>query len=304
MCCFVFSVFPRRYYLCCYSEFPLDLSLQGLSCQIDDGSGTECNAYLKSITSPSQCIVDVKFGFDVINKGIACVDIKSVKAKLGPFPMSILSFDDLYSCDQRTMCLGDAWDIPARMSLVNICSFANMMNPWPIEMQITGTGNRSELFSSTYTWDAAVIGPTPVPPSPTPPTSSKEKCSQRPRGIKFSIVPTNCGSDDNELKTLGRRRELNHNSKNNGKKYYACSGSPPANFPAQVVITDNKGNEIFSRSDVSSNVTYDLMSVPTNLRVKIYSGSNQQIIVFHSSCSKPIYTGDTMGSFKIEDFIY
>ena len=56
-----------------YSVLPLNLVLESTHCLIDDGTSRDCNAYLKSITSLSQCIVDVKFKFIFMNTGIACV---------------------------------------------------------------------------------------------------------------------------------------------------------------------------------------------------------------------------------------
>ena len=38
--------------------------------------------------------MDIKFDYTIINEGPSCVDIKDVKAKLGPYPMSTLAFDN------------------------------------------------------------------------------------------------------------------------------------------------------------------------------------------------------------------
>eukprot|EP00551_Chaetoceros_affinis_P018911 CAMPEP_0203718848 /NCGR_PEP_ID=MMETSP0092-20131115/3032_1 /ASSEMBLY_ACC=CAM_ASM_001090 /TAXON_ID=426623 /ORGANISM="Chaetoceros affinis, Strain CCMP159" /LENGTH=599 /DNA_ID=CAMNT_0050598081 /DNA_START=204 /DNA_END=2003 /DNA_ORIENTATION=+ len=278
---------------------PLALTLTGLSCQIDDNSGRECNAYLDSIKYKSQCIVDVKFTFKVMNTAIACVDIQDAEAKIGPHTSTLVPFDDVYSCDMRRICRGEVFDIPARKGVVNICNFSKLMNPWPIEFKVTDTLRRSQLFTDEIEFNSVTFGP--INPEPTDPTG--EKCSGRPSEIKFKIVPTKCGEDKNELKSFGRRRELSHNG---DKIYYSCSDSTDAriSFPAKVFISDNKGNELFSRNNVARGESFDLQNVPTNLRVKIFSKTNDQVVVFHSSCSKPIYTGDTMGSFKILEFSY
>ena len=123
---------------------------------------------------------------------------------------------------------------------MNICEFPTTMNPWPIEIQVTNIQDRSKIFTDDYTWEQPIFSPSPRPPSPT-----KTKCTKRPEAIKFSIVPTSCGDDSNELKALGR--QLSHKS----KKYYSCKGSPPTNFPVSVVITGNKGNQLFSNKSVA-----------------------------------------------------
>lgn len=89
-----------------YRSLPLDLRLMRLSCDIDDNSGRDCNSYLRSITEWSHCVVDIKFGYTIINGCPACVDIKDFKAKIGPYPMSILAFDDVVCCGNRRICHG------------------------------------------------------------------------------------------------------------------------------------------------------------------------------------------------------
>ena len=77
-----------------YRALPLDLRLCRPSCDIDDNSRRDCNAYLRCIAKWSQCVVDIKFGYTIINEGPACVDIKDFKDKLGPYPMSTRAFDN------------------------------------------------------------------------------------------------------------------------------------------------------------------------------------------------------------------
>ena len=146
-----------------YRSLPLDLRLCRPSCDIDDNSRRDCNAYLRCIAKWSHCVVDIKFGYTIINEGPSCVDIKDVKAKLGPYPMSTLAFDDVVCCGNKRICHGGTWDNAQRNRSVNFCSFSSGMKPWPIDVKITDTRNRSKHFIDKYTWNIANVLPTPGP---------------------------------------------------------------------------------------------------------------------------------------------
>ena len=148
-----------------YSVLPLNLVLESTHCLIDDGTSRDCNAYLKSITSLSQCIVDVKFKFLFMNTGIACVDVKNAKAKVGPYQMPIVPFEDVYSCDMRKMCKGDVWDLPVRKRAVNICSFSGVMEAWPLNLEIFDMKDRVQLLVGDYSFNKVSferLQPSPV----------------------------------------------------------------------------------------------------------------------------------------------
>jgi len=152
-----------------YSSLPLNLKLGGISCQIDDNSGRGCNAYLRSITKQSQCVVDIKFGYAIINEGPACVEIKDVKATLGPYPMSMLAFDDVIRCGNRMLCQNNTWNIPQRKRSVNICTGSQSPNPWLIDVKVTDTKSRSKSLTDQFIW-AIINQPIPTTPQPAPPS--------------------------------------------------------------------------------------------------------------------------------------
>ena len=223
---------------------------------------------------------------------------------------SLVAFEDERTCTDRTLCQGDVITVPDRR-FVNICEKSQDPNPWSIDVVITDTMTREYPFDSTYKWaafelpkpatPAPIIGtPTPpTPPTPTPPTptwSRGECCTQRPNKIVFKIDPIDCDESENEM--MYRNRNLKHKSK--GKDDFSCEGPKPSGTNMTVEIRNKYGTLLAIWDDVDTGDVLTLDQVHTNLVVKIDS----QVINFHASCSKPMCTGNKMGSFTILDFKY
>jgi hypothetical protein len=296
--------------------------MEGIMCEIDDGTYMDCNQYVQAISSPSQCEVDIRFKYAFKKTSDLCLDIQKVTAALGPLGNTVVAFEDEISCQNRLFCGRNQFTISDRRASVNLCTMTQDNNSrWTVDVDVYDTYNRKVEIDSAYMWSALAPRPLPLPiappapapssPSPLPrpvpinpaPGSNGVRCNGRPKKIKFEISPTNCGDSNNRLKQL-RALKKSNNGKNK-KTYFSCQGNKPTNYPMTVTFTTKYGN---SAQVMTITGAGELMTpwskIPTNLTVKISDGTNTQQITFHSSCSKPIYTGDTFGSFKIKDFVY
>ncbi len=118
-----------------------------------------------SSASPSRCDIDIKLNYSFTNIGLACVDIMSVVAEVGPLGKKMLDFSDIYSFQQREMCKGMSWTIPDRRRITNFCEKALFEKSWDITLKIEEYRGRKENLSSEYIWSQNLPGSSPTPPS-------------------------------------------------------------------------------------------------------------------------------------------
>ena len=286
---------------------------EGIFCEID-GSGIDCNQYLKSITSLEECFVPMLFKYTYMKASLGCATIQNVMAEVGPLGNSIVAFEDSVACSYRQFCTNEAFTIYDRR-FANICEESQDPNPWPIDVLITDTMKREYSSEFSYKWvaftlpkpvtPAPIIGtptpPLPSPPTPPTPTEGRVKCRAQPKKIKFMIDPIACDESNNGLQGLRRNLKSKSKGSSNGE-LYTCEGQKPGG-PMSLRITNKYGTVLFE-DDVIAGQPYVLSTVHKNLVVEIDSAMCDQKITFHASCSKAIYTGDTFGSFKILDFYY
>ena len=285
-------------------------------CEINDGSGRECNNYLSAITDRSECIVSIMFKYRLTKIGKGCVDIKDAKASLGPLGIKTLTWEDFHSCGaSRNWCESEDLTIPDRR-IVNLCEETQDPLTWDISLDVSDKFDREESFPFTYQWNSFTLPPNvPVPSpvavpapvampvlSPTP-----EQCSYKGlKGIKFKIDPIFCQDSENSLVPCTGRK-LRSYSKSDRYKFQ-CDGHIPATstYPTYVQIF-NKYRCVFKKTevDLSEDTVFTLNNASKGIRVVISSGPHRQVIEFDASCHyEPLFTGDSLGSFKIVDFIY
>lgn len=277
---------------------PLNLRLDSVTCVIDDSTETDCKTYLTAVTSQEQCIVDIKFKYEVKKTSLGCVDITGVRSVLGPLGGSSTN---AIQCDARTICQNESVTIPDSRPAVNICTMSQNPNPWTTTLTIRDNHNREPAFNLDYQWPIFTNPPPPPPaPTPTPPSGGGVLCKRRPNKISFQIVPISCDQSSNSFVTTRNRRALKHK-----RTQYSCSGERPTsgNSYFHVTIYNGEEEEVFN-NNVKAGEEQVLTEVTTYTRVSISGNNKVQDITFHSSCSKPISTGDTFGSFKIVNFIY
>lgn len=296
--------------------------MEGIMCEIDDGTYMDCNQYVQAISSPSQCEVDIRFKYAFKKTSDLCLDIQKVTAALGPLGNTLVAFEDEISCQNRLFCGRNQFTISDRRASVNLCTMTQDNNSrWTIDVDVYDIHNRKVQIDSAYMWSTLAPLPFPLPvpapapggPSPSPGPGSGSgsdgvKCNGHPKKIKFEIIPTNCEDSNNRLKQLRALKKSNNgNNGKNKKTYFSCLGRKPTNYPMTVTFTTKYGNssEVMTiANEEAGGLMTPWSKIPTNVMVEITDGTNTQQIVFHSSCSKPIYTGDTFGSFKIKDFEY
>lgn len=159
-----------------------------------------------------------------------------------------------------------------------------------------------------YAWDfleVKFLKGKPIPEEPASP-SQKVMCDGRPDGMKFKIKPTSCDDSVNGLKGFGQRQRKLKSDNGNG---FTCSGNSPTGEVVMVKISSsssNNGDGILYKEVVIGKEYEFNGKVSSNTMVEITDTNHdeRQSIQFHSSCSKPIYTGDTFGSFVITEFLY
>ncbi len=277
----------------------------GILCEIE-GTNEDCSEYARRIVSADQCSVAVKFKYTFTKTSLGCVDIDFAKGLAGPLGLEYIAFEDEVSCSDRRLCQGDTWSVPDRR-FVNLCEMTmGDWNPWDLRLDIQDKFGRSQSLPGTYTWPIITLTPpsaptptAPTAPTPTPPTGTGKICTGRPSKMKFSIKPIGCDESKNSF-----LRRLKHNS-GSDKSYFSCEGNKPPSFPVNFTVYSQKyNNYITSGTAYSPEDVFYFSPVPSNVMIKMTSDSCDQTATFHSSCSKPLYTGDKFGSVTLVDFVY
>jgi hypothetical protein len=157
-----------------------------------------------------------------------------------------------------------------------------------------------------------------------PPPTEVVVCDARASKFKFRFHPRLCENSDNFVHRIDTRRHLRSESRRSLKKSsspdtkFRClessSSSPPSSDLFRVVIkakdaTETSGNVYLDQSSVEDYDTLTIVgfnggTITTELNIYIYNsqGSKVQEIMFHSSCSMELSTGDTFGSIELIGF--
>ena len=159
---------------------PFELVLNNITCVINDGSDTSCEALLGSANS-AQCINDIAFNYTFTNIGLSCVEVMEISASLGPLRDNLLDFNNIYGYQEREMCPGENWTIPDTRSSVNLCTFTEI--PWDILLEFDEFYGRRTNLTFEYQWIPILETSAPVvAPSDSP-------------SITLSNLPTNVQSN-------------------------------------------------------------------------------------------------------------
>ncbi len=145
---------------------PLVLDIdEEITCEIDDGSGTSCQDFINTVTSINKCNVDIAFKFTFTNRGLACVHVSDILVSLGPIGDELLSFDDIYSYQERELCVGETWTVPDRRRKVKLCKESD--TAWDIFIEVKESRGQQKRRRYTFGW-IPYLGSSAVPyPSPT-----------------------------------------------------------------------------------------------------------------------------------------
>ena len=147
---------------------PFVLSIdEQITCEINDGSDTKCQDFINVATSIDQCSADIAFNFTFTNNGLACVNVSDICAQLGPFKVTSLRFDDLYSYQERELCVNETWTVSDRRSNVNLCKQSE--SAWDVLIEVNESRGQRKRRRYTFEWVPFVAAKTLSPsiaPSP------------------------------------------------------------------------------------------------------------------------------------------
>jgi hypothetical protein len=157
-----------------------------------------------------------------------------------------------------------------------------------------------------------------------PPVTEVVICDSRAKRFKFRFHPRRCEDSDNFVHRISRNRNLRaqhrrhlKKSGNANDKFWCLESSstlPPSSGPFRVVIkakgaTETTGDVYLDESNVKD---YDELTIvgmnggtiTTELNIYIYNSQSSKVqeIMFHSSCSMELSTGDTFGSIELIGF--
>ena len=124
----------------------------------------------------------------------------------------------------------------------------------------------------------------------------------------FKFTAADC--NEPERRELGEDRFLKHKSGGggggSGSGIFTCTDEcDGVDDTAEVIITDKKDEEVYYSGTVSVDDTITIApssgKVDSTINIKIFNadGAIAQIISLHSSCSKPIFTGDVFGALTL-----
>ena len=120
------------------------------TCQINDGSGTDCQGFINEAVSIGECFTDVRFNFTFTNIGLGCVDVSGISVTLGPFGKSLLTFEDIYSYAERQLCVNETWTVPDRRLDINLCETSEQ--PWNIVIEVDEARGQTRNNTFVYEW--------------------------------------------------------------------------------------------------------------------------------------------------------
>jgi len=283
-------------------DIPLKWKMNdGVGCFIDGTGNTKtCNQFIKDISDGTECIVDVVFKYNIENTGIACDNIHTIDAIMSGGAPKGLALESINSCANKDFCPGDELIIDDKRS-IDLCALQGTKVGFDVILN-----NNDDKQVGFHKYDSAP-GPPPEP----------IQCLQRPCEMYFVFEERLCTASDNEFMNYGRRnlheeqRLLKGKSKKNSdddnySSYFSCRDFCEFTSPSTVIITDIDGYEEYFRGDVKFGDVITIKSssgeLDSNTMVRIKDQQRDrtaQEFTFHSSCSKPLFTGDTFGALRL-----
>jgi len=313
--------------------------VKNVDCFINDGKKTTCNEHLSTNGNQDTCTKDVTFEYIIENIGPVCHYIESISSAIQNGYTKHLSLDTKYSCQERTFCTGtgNEWYLEDKRT-VDLCAM-NGNIPFNININSasmkvgyykfpTGIGPTMSPATTTMPPVITTISPTlTVSPS----AHMSTKCLQTPSQITFVFGSRLCKDSVNQLDNNQRRdlneRLLKDDKKTNQKKnkvkdnvkdsnqdinsgnssnYFSCADYCELTRDSTIIVTDtDKHEELFNEGGFSfgDNLTIKpscgKLSSDILVIIKDRSGRISQKITIHTSCSKPISTGDTFGALEL-----
>lgn len=78
------------------------------------------------------------------------MEVTDIRVSLGPLGETLLSFDDIYSYQQRQLCVGETWTVPDRRSNINLCEYS--INAWDIVIEVDELRGQNVTNSRVHEW--------------------------------------------------------------------------------------------------------------------------------------------------------
>lgn len=289
---------------------PLQWELdQQVECFIGD-SMTTCNDYISTITSADQCVVDVTFKYTIENTGFACNSIDTISASIDDISERALALDSIQSCSDRDFCPDDEWELADKRT-INICAYSGQNASFELTLNGVDNSNNDEGdYSFAIVTLPTTAAPTAAPTSGSAPTRCQ--CTDRPSEMYFMFGDGLCDESSNQLSRRldTQTRSLRHKGGRSGdysNSYFTCEDKcSEITSPSTVIITDRGNDTEYFKGTVSFGDKiaavaphgYDVDSW-MNVKVLDMDGKIAQEFDFHSSCSKPLWTGDVFGALTL-----
>lgn len=128
-----------------------------------------CETYLGGLSGNKQCVVDVKFLYNITNTGLGCHDIIAIRSDLGPVGKQDMYFADVYNYSQGQLCADEQWTIPDKRAVVDLCDVEGF--PWQIGIEVEDIFGVTSNLTMEYEWASV------APPSASPTADTCQSCT-------------------------------------------------------------------------------------------------------------------------------
>ena len=158
---------------------PFVLSIdEQITFEINDGSDTNCQDFINVATSIDQCSADIAFNFTFTYNRLACVYVSNICAQLGLFKVTSLRFDDLYSYQERELCVNETWTVSDCRSNVNLCKQSE--SAWHVLIEVNESQGQQKRQKYTFEWvpfiTAKTLSPSIAPSTLLSASPSMDNC--------------------------------------------------------------------------------------------------------------------------------
>lgn len=284
-------------------------------CFLKVNPGVSCSDYADTISSTSDCIIEVVFQYTVTNTGLGCVDIDQASAMfIGYESDPSQAYQSTASpCDRSKLCHRDEIDLYQEKTSLNICEYGD--DKITIEVMINGGGAGKEDFG-TYSFEHTHTGSTSYRNDDI--TDDDDDvgidtiCRETPNMLIFKWRESSCEFSRNDQKPSQRRhlRALKHKSRSRDTgdtkgEGYICEDYCDFDDKTRVVIDSGDGKVSYYDGFVQEDEIITIAgSISSNLHVTAYDEESRKVqeFTFHASCSQPLALDDSFGSLKIVGF--
>lgn len=243
-----------------------------------------CKDYIDGLTDPDECFQDVIIKFDIGYEGLGCAPITSAVSFLGDGIGDPIVLDKSnIGCDVTKLCDGQTLSADKQKTL-DLCSYTN--EPVPFGVQLNDGEVQTLLIQL-----AAPNFPSPPTRAPQAEEVGDVRCISHPTKMLFKYLPNPAG-------------KLCHTSANQLTNFFDdCHDFCANEDPAEINISRYFSSDHVDVGEIIC-VENNGKRLDANLSVIIYTTSkaqrqSSQEFTVHSSCSKPIFLGDTFGALKL-----